>query len=64
MTTLQSTTVPRFLMPREVDATGPQNEAEQQLYQLLKAGMDDAAGEATSIAELTTELRSRIQSRR
>lgn len=51
-------------MPREVDATGPQNEAEQQLYQLLRAGMDGAVSETTSIAELTAELRSRIQNRR
>ena len=61
MTTLHTTTVPRFLMPREGDALGPQNEAEQRLYQLVMEGMNDSAPIATSIAELTAELRTRIQ---
>lgn len=51
-------------MPRESDALGPQNEAEQRLYQLVMEGMSDSAPIVTSIAELTAELRARIQSQR
>jgi hypothetical protein len=51
-------------MPREGDALGPQNEAEQRLYQLVMEGMNDSAPITTSIAELTAELRARIQNQR
>ena len=51
-------------MPRDANAVGPQNEAEQRLYDLVKEGIDAGPSQETSIADLSAELRARIRSKR
>lgn len=58
------TTAPKFLMPRDADAVGPQNEAERRLYELIMEGVNGGPSTKTSIAELTDELRARIRAKR
>ena len=64
MTTAIKPVPPRFLMPRDTDATGPQNEAELRLYELIMEGVNSAPSPQTSIEELTDELRARIRAKR
>ena len=59
-----ATALPRNLLPRDVDALGPQNEAEQQLYSLIMESIDAPPAEETTITELVAELHTRIQARR
>jgi|GEM_PF-6045987 len=54
----------KYLMPRDSNAVGPQNEAERRLYELIKEGMDSGPSQEISIADLSTELRDRIRSKR
>jgi uncharacterized protein YoaH (UPF0181 family) len=51
-------------MPRDVDAVGPQNEAERRLYELVMEGVNSGPSQKTSIATLAGELRARINTRR
>jgi Arc/MetJ-type ribon-helix-helix transcriptional regulator len=62
---MTSLTIPaqRYLLPRDADAVGPQNEAERRLYKLVKEGIDSGPSDETSITELTAELRARIRSK-
>ncbi|AKU20603.1 hypothetical protein MJ904_23340 [Massilia sp. MB5] len=62
MSTLPET--PKFLMPRDADAIGPQNEAERRLYNLVMEGINSGPSSKTSIAELASELRARIRAKR
>lgn len=55
---------PKFQMPRDENAVGPQNEAERRLYELVIEGINSGPSIKTSIAELTTELRTRIRTKR
>jgi hypothetical protein len=55
---------PKYLMPRDADAVGPQNDAERRLYDLVMEGIRSGPSRETSIAELTAELRARIQAKR
>ena len=55
---------PKFLMPRDADAVGPQNDAERRLYELIMEGVNSGPSPKTSIAELTDELRARIRAKR
>lgn len=64
MTTVTTPVAPKFLMPRDADAVGPQNEAERRLYELVMEGVNSGPSPATSIAELTGELRARIRAKR
>lgn len=54
---------PKFLMPRDADAVGPQNEAERRLYQLILDGINSGPSQETSVAEFTGELRARIRAK-
>jgi len=54
----------KYLMPRDQNAVGPQNDAERRLYDLVKEGMDGGPSQETSIADLSAELRSRIRGKR
>lgn len=63
MTTVTTPAAPKFLMPRDADAVGPQNEAEQRLYKLVMKGINSGASEKTSIEDLTAELRARIRAK-
>jgi len=51
-------------MPRDPNAFGPQNDSERRLFQLIKEGIDGGPMHETTIAELTAELRKRIQYKR
>jgi hypothetical protein len=64
MVTLTTPLPEKYLLPRDADAVGPQNEAERRLYALVREGLDGGPSEETSIAELTAELRARIQNKR
>jgi hypothetical protein len=64
MTTAIKPLDPKFLMPRDADAVGPQNEAERRLYELVMEGVNSGPSQKTSIAELTAELRARIRAPR
>jgi hypothetical protein len=64
MTTGTTPVAPKFLMPRDADAVGPQNEAERRLYELIMEGVNSGPSQQTSIAELSGELRARIRSKR
>lgn len=64
MATLTAPTSEKYLLPRDADAVGPQNEAERRLYALVKEGLDSGPSLDTSIAELSAELRARIRSKR
>lgn len=46
------------------DAIGPQNEAEQRLYDLVMESVNGPPPEQTTVTELIAELRARIQTRR
>jgi hypothetical protein len=63
MTTLIVPTPHKYELPRDADAVGPQNDAERRLYELVKEGIDGGPSQETSIAELSAELRARIQKR-
>lgn len=54
----------KYLMPRDADAVGPQNDAERRLYDLVMEGLNSDPSSETSVAELTAELRARIQAKR
>lgn len=54
----------KYLLPRDADAVGPQNDAERRLYALVKEGLDGGPSEETSIHALTSELRERIRNKR
>lgn len=64
MATLTRPLSEKYLLPRDADAVGPQNDAERRLYALIKEGLESGPSVETSIAELTTELRTRIKSKR
>lgn len=64
MTTETTSVAPKFLMPRDANAVGPQNEAERQLYELVMEGVNSGPSPRTTIAELTGELRTRIHAKR
>ena len=64
MATLTTPTPQKYLMPRDADAVGPQNEAERRLYELVKEGIDSGPSQETSIADLSAELRTRIRNKR
>ncbi len=63
MATLTIPAAQKYLMPRDANAVGPQNEAEQRLYDLVKEGMDGGPSTETSIADLSAELRARIRAK-
>ena len=63
MTTVTAPVPPKFLMPRDADAVGPQNEAERRLYELVMEGINSGPSPTTSIAELTGELRALIRAK-
>lgn len=54
---------PKYLMPRDADAVGPQNDAERRLYELVMEGINSGPAVETSVAELVAELRARIRAR-
>lgn len=64
MTTFTTPLARKFLMPRDADAVGPQNEAERRLYELVMEGGIGDQSPITSIANLTDELRARIRAKR
>ena len=64
MSTLTRSLPEKYLLPRDADAVGPQNDAERRLYALVKEGLDGGPSVETSITELTTELRTRIHHKR
>ena len=64
MTTVTTPVAPKFLMPRDADAVGPQNEAERRLYELVMEGLNSGPSPTTNVAELAAELRARIRTRR
>ena len=64
MTTVTTPVAPKFLMPRDADAVGPQNEAERRLYDLVMEGINSGPSSTTGIAELSAELRARIRAKR
>ncbi|MET0266859.1 MAG: hypothetical protein ABW202_14725 [Duganella sp.] len=64
MTTATTPVAPKFLMPRDEAAVGPQNDAERRLYELIMEGVNNGPSPVTSIAELTSELRARIRDKR
>jgi hypothetical protein len=64
MTTFSKPVDPELLLPRDADATGPQNDAERRLYELVMEGVNSGPSLETNIAELTAELRARIRAKR
>ncbi len=54
---------PKYLMPRDADAGGPQNDAERRLYELVMEGINSGPAIETSLAELVAELRARISAK-
>jgi hypothetical protein len=54
----------KYLMPRDVNAVGPQNESEQRLYDLIKEAMDSGPSEKITVEELVAEIRQRINLKR
>lgn len=55
----------KYLMPRAADATGPQNEAEQRLYELIAEGLGSGEGvEYERVEDFAAELRGRLQNSR
>ncbi|NRR28808.1 hypothetical protein HSX11_01285 [Oxalobacteraceae bacterium] len=54
----------KYLMPRDVNATGPQNEAERRLYELVMEGINSGPAKRTTVAELIKELRSKLATKR
>jgi len=64
MTTSNTPAAAKFLMPRDDDALGPQNEAESRLYELVMEGVNSGPSVKTSVAELTKELRARVHNKR
>ncbi|RXZ38636.1 hypothetical protein D9O50_03780 [Oxalobacteraceae bacterium CAVE-383] len=54
----------KYLLPRDADAVGPQNDAERRLYALIKESIESGPSVETGITELTNELRARIHSKR
>jgi hypothetical protein len=55
---------PKYLMPRDADAIGPQNDAERRLYELVMEGINSGPAVETSVEELVAELRARIHAKR
>jgi hypothetical protein len=55
---------PKYLMPRDADAVGPQNDAERRLYELVMEGINSGPAVETSVEELVAELRARIRAKR
>jgi hypothetical protein len=64
MTTSTTPVAPKFLMPRDADAVGPQNEAERRLHALVMEGIHSGPSPKTTIAGLAGELRARIHTKR
>ena len=64
MNTLTKTKAPKFLMPRDEQAVGPQDEAEKRLYDLVMDGVNSGPSQRTSVDQLTAELRARIRAKR
>lgn len=64
MTQVTTPVVPKFLMPRDADALGPQNVAERRLSELVMEGVNSGPSLTTSIAELADELRERTRAKR
>ena len=64
MPILNTPDFPKYLMPRDVDAIGPQNDAERRLYELVMEGINSGPSLKTTIAELSIELRARIHAKR
>lgn len=64
MSTLTTPDLPKYLMPRDADAVGPQNEAERRLYELVMEGINSGPSLETTIEELGNELRARIRAKR
>ncbi len=64
MTAILKPLDPKFLLPRDAEAIGPQNEAERRLYELILEGVNSGPAIETSIAELTAELQERIRLKR
>lgn len=64
MTTFTTPADPKYLMPRDADVVGPQNDAERRLYDLVMEGINSGPSRETSIADLVAELRARIQVKR
>jgi hypothetical protein len=56
--------LPRFLMPSDPDAIGPQNEAEQRLYDLVMESVNGPPAQETTVTALIAELQARVQARR
>ncbi len=54
---------PKYLMPRDADAAGPQNDAERRLYELVMEGIKSGPAVEASVAELVAELRVRIRAK-
>lgn len=64
MSILTTPDLPKYLMPRDADAIGPQNDAERRLYELIMEGINSGPSLETTIAELGSELRARIRAKR
>ncbi|MBY4949175.1 hypothetical protein K6V92_21460 [Cupriavidus respiraculi] len=55
----------KYEMPRAADADGPQNEAEQRLYELIVEGLESGDGrDYKRVEEFGAEFRARLHSRR
>lgn len=55
---------PKHLMRCDADAVGPQNDAERRLYELLMESVNNGPSLKITIAELGSELRVRIRTKR
>lgn len=64
MATLTTPATQKYLLPRDANAVGPQNDAERRLYDLIQEGINGGPSQETSIADLSAELRARIRSKR
>lgn len=54
----------KFPLPRDAEATGPQNNAEKCVYDLVMEGVNSGPSKPTTVAALSSSLRARIRSRR
>ncbi len=62
MAHLTPPTSPKYLMPRDADAVGPQNEAERRLYERIVEGLNSGPGtDYENVADFAVEFRSRLQ---
>ncbi|NYI01217.1 hypothetical protein [Cupriavidus plantarum] len=52
----------KYLLPRSADAVGPQNDAEQRLYELIMQGLNSGEGtEYAHVDDFAAEFRARLQ---